>query len=94
MLMLTSAAPAATAMAAAWQVVATTTDKPRRIKWPPDDIRAAQRGLERAGYYRGKISGSFNRQTHRALRDYQRAHSLKVTGELTALVLTRLKLEP
>ena len=94
MLMLTSAAPAATAMVAAWQAVATAGEKPRRIKWPPDDIRAAQRGLERAGFYRGKISGSLNKQTHEALKAYQRAHQLRVTGELDAAALTRLKLEP
>ncbi|MBI3950631.1 MAG: peptidoglycan-binding protein [Acidobacteria bacterium] len=48
----------------------------------PDAVRQAQRELQRRGYYSGSITGRLDSRMQTALRSFQRAHRLRVTGRL------------
>lgn len=47
-------------------------------------VHLAQMKLKEAGLYNGRISGIRTVATERALRRYQRANNLRVTGTITA----------
>lgn len=51
--------------------------------WADDVILAAQQKLRQLGYYAGKADGEAGSQTAAAIRRYQVAKNLKVTGSLT-----------
>lgn len=59
--------------------------------WTQGQIKEAQQGLAKAGLYKGKVSGTMNADTRKALRAYQKQNKLPVTGRLDDTVLTRLK---
>jgi peptidoglycan hydrolase-like protein with peptidoglycan-binding domain len=46
-------------------------------------IREAQERLKAEGFYPGPVDGIFGQETEEALREYQKAQGLKVTGSLT-----------
>ncbi len=61
---------------------------------PADElIRAVQKKLAEAGYYKGTVDGDAGSMTHAAIRRFQLAEKLKVTGELNHQTLTRLGLD-
>jgi len=45
-------------------------------------VSTAQQRLKSLGYYNGKVDGIPGSQTHAAVRRYQEANDLKITGEL------------
>jgi len=47
-------------------------------------VRAAQCLLKQERLFRQRVDGRFDRATYRAVRSFQRAHHLRVTGRLTA----------
>jgi len=55
-----------------------------------DAIAAAQRKLKTLGYYQGGVDGQNGSQTAAAIRRYQIAEDLRVTGELTPQTTERL----
>ena len=55
-----------------------------------DAILAAQKKLQKLGYYDGKPDGQYGSQTAAAIRRYQLAENLKVTGNLTPQTLKSL----
>ena len=55
-------------------------------------IRSVQSKLARLGYYKGKVDGSPGSVTSAAIRRYQLAQKLKVTGELNQQTLAQLGL--
>lgn len=59
-----------------------------------DEITAAQEGLAKAGFYKGKATGVWNSETTRALRAWQKANKEKITGRLTEDELAKLKTQP
>jgi peptidoglycan hydrolase-like protein with peptidoglycan-binding domain len=59
--------------------------------WTPAQVKQAQEGLAKAGLYKGKATGVFNKETKRALRAYQKRNNLPVTGRLSDSVLVKLK---
>jgi peptidoglycan hydrolase-like protein with peptidoglycan-binding domain len=63
----------------------------RHAVWTTDQIKEAQTGLAKGGYYKGKPTGQFNGDTRKALRAYQKANKLPVTGRLNDDVLNKLK---
>lgn len=67
---------------------ATTT---RHAAWTKDQIMEAQEGLTKAGFYKGKATGVFNKETRKALRAYQKQNKMPVTGRLSDSVLVKLK---
>ena len=59
--------------------------------WTTDQIKEAQEGLAKAGFYKGKPTGQFNADTRKALEHYQKKNKLPVTGHLDNAVLNKLK---
>lgn len=47
-----------------------------------DAVAEVQRTLTALGFYKGVIDGVFGKTTANAVRDYQKAHSIKVTGNM------------
>lgn len=62
----------------------------RHPVWTKDQIKEAQQGLTKAGFYKGEPSGKLDRQTQQALRAYQKANKLPVTGHLNEKLLAKL----
>jgi hypothetical protein len=55
-------------------------------------IVEVQRRLARAGYYRGAIDGVIGNGTRRAIRSYERAHGLRVDGQIDQRLLATMGL--
>ena len=53
-------------------------------------VSAAQQKLKRLGYYNGPVDGEYGSQTAAAIRRYQLAEDLRVTGELNIQTLESL----
>jgi peptidoglycan hydrolase-like protein with peptidoglycan-binding domain len=64
--------------------------KTQQVAWTKDQIKEAQEGLSKAGFYKGKETGMLDRSTRKAIRKYQKANKLPVTGRLDNDLLTRL----
>lgn len=60
-------------------------------KWTKEQIKEAQAGLVKAGYYKGEPTGVLNKQTRKAIRAYQKANNLPVTGRLDDELLSKLR---
>jgi peptidoglycan hydrolase-like protein with peptidoglycan-binding domain len=60
-------------------------------EWTTAQIKEAQEGLAKAGFYKGKPTGQFNADTRKALEKYQKENKLPVTGRLNETVLSKLK---
>jgi peptidoglycan hydrolase-like protein with peptidoglycan-binding domain len=58
--------------------------------WTKTQVTEAQQGLAKAGFYKGKINGKYGKRTKNAIRAYQKANKLPVTGQLDNALLTRL----
>ena len=71
--------------------VATTTT--RAHQWTATEIKDAQKGLMNAKLYTGKITGVYDSTTRSAVREFQRARNLPVTGELNQSLLRMLREE-
>jgi len=56
-----------------------------------DQIREVQRALLQHGFYAGSVDGSFGPKTEHALRDFQKARQLPVTGQLDERSLAALQ---
>jgi carboxyl-terminal processing protease len=54
------------------------------------DVRAAQESLKAKGYDPGPIDGVRGRKTTSALKAFQKAEKLPVTGELTSETRSKL----
>lgn len=65
-----------------------------RHRFSKADVKAAQEGLAKAGFYKGKATGVWNGETTRALRAWQKANKQKVSGRLTKDELAKLKPQP
>jgi peptidoglycan hydrolase-like protein with peptidoglycan-binding domain len=59
--------------------------------WTADQIKEAQQGLAKAGLYKGTATGHMNKETEKALKEYQKENHLPVTGKLSDSVLVKLK---
>lgn len=55
-----------------------------------EQIKQAQALLKTRGFYSGQEDGKLNADTRTALRKYQEAESLKVTGTLNKITLERM----
>jgi peptidoglycan hydrolase-like protein with peptidoglycan-binding domain len=64
--------------------------KVQHAKWTRDQIKEAQEGLTKAGFYKGKITGTYDRSTRKAILAYQKANKLPATGRLSDSLLTKL----
>lgn len=55
-----------------------------------ESLRKVQKKLQELGYYKGKVDGAPGSMTNAAIRRFQLAQNLKVTGELNHQTLARL----
>ena len=55
------------------------------------DIKAAQEGLVKEKFFTGTPSGKLDRATTAAIRKYQEAHKMAVTGKLSDSLIAALK---
>jgi len=67
------------------------TAKPAAPHWTAAQIREAQAALIGLKLYTGKETGTMNVATEEGLRQFQRAHNLPVTGNLSDSTLALLK---
>lgn len=79
--------PATTQMAQAATAAAPAKAKPRAARW----VKEAQTQLKAAGYDPGKIDGTIGKQTRAAVKAFQTAKGLKVTGRLDTATRKALK---
>lgn len=92
-----TAAPAKPAPSAQKSPATTTTTsaaKPattHHAGWTKEQITEAQTGLAKAGYYKGKPTGSMNADTRSALKAFEKANNMPATGKLSDSVLVKLK---
>ena len=89
----TTAAKPATAAA---KPATTTTARPATRstathRFTKEEITEVQQGLTKAGFFKGKVTGAWNSESARALREYQKANHMAQTGHLTEDLVTRLK---
>jgi peptidoglycan hydrolase-like protein with peptidoglycan-binding domain len=73
------------------QMLAQQQDQTARTAASRDHIREAQRALLRKGYNPGPLDGIFGPKTESALRQFQKAQQLPVTGQLDDRSLAALK---
>ena len=69
--------------------------RPREVVYANTDgsiVAAVQRRLARAGYYRGMIDGVIGPGTRSAIRSYERAHGLRVDGQIDRSLLATMGL--
>jgi peptidoglycan hydrolase-like protein with peptidoglycan-binding domain len=59
--------------------------------WTKAQVKEAQEGLAKDGFYKGKATGVINKDTEKALRAYQKKNNLPVTGQLSDSTLAKLK---
>jgi peptidoglycan hydrolase-like protein with peptidoglycan-binding domain len=84
-------APAATPMHHdSTRVSSAGTNSAQHARWTKEQIKEAQEGLAKAGYFKGQPNGVYGKSTRKAVRDYQKANKLPVTGHLNQDLLTRL----
>jgi peptidoglycan hydrolase-like protein with peptidoglycan-binding domain len=62
-----------------------------KSKWSKEQIKEAQTGLQKAGYFKGTPNGVYGRKTRSAVKAYQKANKLPVTGQLSDSLLSRLR---
>ena len=60
-------------------------------KWSKEQIKEAQAGLAKAGYFKGTPNGVYGKKTRNAVKAYQKANKLPATGRLSDSLLTRLR---
>ena len=65
--------------------------KAHHAMWTKDQIKEAQQGLAKAGFYKGTATGVWNKDTKNALKELQKENKLPVTGKLSDSVLVKLK---
>jgi peptidoglycan hydrolase-like protein with peptidoglycan-binding domain len=63
----------------------------RHAAWTKDQIKEAQEGLAKGGYYKGQPTGVWNKATAAALRAWQKANRMPATGRLSDETLEKLK---
>ncbi|MGH9325644.1 MAG: peptidoglycan-binding domain-containing protein [Terriglobia bacterium] len=64
------------------------------VAWSKTNVKEAQRDLQSGGYYHGKIDGIAGPQTRAAIRQYQKAENLPVTGRLNTATANKLGMGP
>ena len=83
-------APTKTQQTTAAKTEKTTEHATHHAAWTKEQIKQAQEGLAKGGYYKGKNSGIMNKETQSALRAFQKANKMPVTGRLSDQVLQKL----
>jgi hypothetical protein len=61
---------------------------------PGSDVKEMQQTLRHEGRYRGKVDGVFGLRARASIREFQKAKSLPVTGQLDARTAGKLGVRP
>jgi hypothetical protein len=61
---------------------------------PGNDVKEMQQSLQDKGHYRGRVDGVFGLQTRASLREFQKAESLPITGQLDVRTSGKLGVRP
>jgi peptidoglycan hydrolase-like protein with peptidoglycan-binding domain len=72
-------------------VHSSTATKTHHAKWTAEQVKEAQQGLAKGGFYKGAVNGKYDHATHKAIEGYQKANKMKVTGHLSNELLTKLR---
>ena len=72
-------------------VKSATRTRTHHAKWTKEQIKEAQAALAKAGYYKGETNGALDKKTRKAIRAYQKANNLPVTGRLDDELLAKLR---
>jgi peptidoglycan hydrolase-like protein with peptidoglycan-binding domain len=83
--------PAASAAPAKTEAKAKAPKAMKHAAWTKDQIKAAQEGLAKGGYYKGQPTGIMNKPTQAALRAWQKANKMPVNGRLSDDELAKLQ---
>jgi len=70
-----------------------TTSSAKHMTWSKEQIKEAQEGLAKGGYYKGAVNGTWNKATSEALKSWQKANKMPATGHLSDETLAKLKTE-
>ena len=70
---------------------ASATAKPMGPKWTAAQIKDAQTGLQKAGLYKGKITGVWSASTIKAYKAWEKQNNMPEDGKLTDEALAKLK---
>ena len=60
-------------------------------KWTAAQIKDAQTGLQKAGLYKGKITGVWSASTIKAYKAWEKQNNMPEDGKLTDEALAKLK---
>ena len=71
-------------------VIAAAKEEENRLNLNPVTRQLIEVQLKKANLDPGRVDGNFTKETRRALRQYQRANSLDVTGFVTRPTVVRL----
>ena len=94
-----SAAASQTATGASTQENPPTTDATAKKKRGPvfrasnEQIKQAQTMLKERTFYNGEQTGKLNAETRAALKKYQEAENIKVTGTLNRVTLEKMNIQ-
>jgi peptidoglycan hydrolase-like protein with peptidoglycan-binding domain len=61
---------------------------------PENDVKETQQSLQNKGHYGGKVDGVFGLRTRASIREFQKAESLPVTGQLDVRTAGKLGVRP
>lgn len=61
---------------------------------PGNDVKEMQQTLQNKGHYGGKVDGVFGLRTRASIREFQKAESLPVTGQLDVRTAGKLGIRP
>ena len=67
---------------------------PRAAAHDHGDVKKVQETLHDKGFYKGPVDGIMGHQTRAAIREYQEAENLPITGHLDAKTSEKLGVEP
>jgi peptidoglycan hydrolase-like protein with peptidoglycan-binding domain len=70
---------------------AKSATRTHQAKWTKEQVKEAQAGLAKAGYFKGEPNGVYGKSTRKAIRAYQKANNMPVTGHLDNELLTKLR---
>lgn len=70
---------------------AKSTTSAKHQTWSKEQIKEAQEGLAKGGYYKGAVNGTWNKATAAALKSWQKANKMPANGHLSDETLAKLK---
>jgi peptidoglycan hydrolase-like protein with peptidoglycan-binding domain len=83
--------PAAATPSVKTEAKAKSTTSAKHQTWSKEQIKEAQEGLAKGGYYKGAVNGTWNKATAAALKSWQKANKMPANGHLSDETLAKLK---